>query len=81
MLRIEKKAMCSQQASEYLIPRARRYGMYIYIYFSGGFHVLGSFYKTGMFELGIFFYDEENTNKTIITSIFISYISACLDIF
>lgn len=34
-----------------------------------------------MFALGIFFNDEENTNKTIITSIFISYISAHPDIF
>lgn len=29
----------------------------------------------------VFFYDESNTNKTIIISIFISYISACPDIF
>lgn len=56
MFRIEKKAMCSQQASEYLIPRARRDGVYVYIYFSGGFNVLGSFYKTGMFALDFFFF-------------------------
>lgn len=53
MLRIQKKAMYSQRASEYLIPMAKRCG--VYIYFSGGFNVLGSFYKTGMFALGFFY--------------------------
>lgn len=79
MLRIEKMATRSQQASEYLIPRATRCSVYICIFFSSGFNVLGSFYKIGM--LSLFFYDKGSTDKTIITSIFISYISACPDIF
>lgn len=82
MLRIEKMAVCSQQASEYLIPRAKRCSVYICIYFSSGFNVFGSFYKTGMLSLFSFFlYDDESTDKTIITSVFISYSSACPDIF
>jgi len=55
MLRIEKMAICSQQASEYLIPRARRYSVYICTSFSSGFNVLGSFYKIGMLLLFFFF--------------------------